>query len=271
MLNEGDLVLLWSPHKGDSYLLSLKSGAFQGTRTGTIPHDSVAEASYGGVVTTGKGQLFYVLRPTSGEFMRRIRRQTQIIYPKDAGLLLLYLDIFPGARVLECGTGSGSLTSLLGHFVGESGRVYSYDRREEFSLIARDNCRRWGVEERVTFRIGEAVDGFEERDVDALVLDLPSPWEALDAAHAALAPGRRLAALVPTTNQLERLIDGLNEGAFVDIQVLETFLRTYRTNARRIRPDDTMIGHTGYLVIATAVLARGGSGEGEGADEGDGA
>ncbi|MDD4365282.1 MAG: tRNA (adenine-N1)-methyltransferase [Synergistales bacterium] len=258
MLNEGELVLLWSPHKGDTYLLRLKRGAFQGTHMGTIPHDAVAEASYGGVVQTNKGQPFYVLRPTSGEFMRRLRRQTQIIYPKDAGLLLLYLDIFPGARVLECGTGSGSLTTLLAHFVGDGGRVYSYDRREDFSRLAQDNCERWGVAHRVTFRIGEVVDGFEERDVDALILDLPSPWEALDAAYAALAPGRRLAALVPTTNQLEQLLDGLNERNFVDIQVVETFLRTYKTNARRIRPEDMMIGHTGYLLIATSVRSRGG-------------
>ncbi|MBL3592928.1 MAG: tRNA (adenine-N1)-methyltransferase [Synergistaceae bacterium] len=257
MLNDGDLVLLWSPRKGDSYLLRLKSGAFQGTHMGTIPHDDIAQASFGGMVQTHKGQPFYVLRPTSGEFMRRIRRQTQIIYPKDAGLLLLYLDIFPGARVLECGTGSGSLTTMLAHFVGDEGHVYSYDRREEFSVLARENCDRWGVGHRVTFRIGEVTDGFGERDVDALVLDLPSPWEALSAAYEALAPGSRLAVLVPTTNQLERLLDGLHEGNFVDVQVLETFLRTYKTNARRIRPEDTMIGHTGYLVIATAVRSRG--------------
>lgn len=254
MLKEGDLVLLWSPKKGDTFLLRLKAGANQGSHLGVLRHDELIGNEYGAVLWTHKGQPFYVLKPTAGEFMRRIRRQTQIVYPKDAGFLLMNLDIFPGARVVECGTGSGAFTSVLAHFVGEKGSVFTYEKRDNFSELARSNCQRWGVDDRVTFRQQDLAEGFQERDADAVFLDVPNPHDFLTIAWEALAPGRRLGILVPTFNQIQKILDGMKYVPFADVQVVEVMLRSYKTNPNRIRPDDMMIGHTGFLIVGSKVL-----------------
>jgi tRNA (adenine57-N1/adenine58-N1)-methyltransferase len=155
--------------------------------------------------------------------------------------------------VVECGTGSGGLTSVLAHFVGDTGRVVSYEKREEFSLLARRNCEKWGVAQRVDFKVRDIADGFDERDADAVFLDLPNPWDYMDRAKEALAPGNRLGILVPTVNQVEKVLDALSDNSFSDVQVSEILLRYYKTNSRRIRPEDNMIGHTGYLIFGSSV------------------
>ncbi len=259
MLKEGDLVLLWSPKKGDTFLLRLKHGASQGSHLGVLRHDEIIDGDFGAVLWTHKGHPFYVLKPTAGEFMRRVRRQTQIVFPKDAGFLLMNLDIFPGARVVECGSGSGAFTSVLAHFVGPEGRVYSYEKRDNFSDLARSNCERWGVEERVTFRRQDLEEGFEERDMDAVFLDVPNPHDHLRTAWEALAPGRRLGILVPTFNQIQKILEGMREVPFADVQVVEVLQRALKTNPKRVRPDDMMIGHTGYLVVGSKVLELAGA------------
>ena len=141
-----------------------------------------------------------------------------------------------GARVVECGTGSGSLTTAFAHFVGDEGCVYSYDAREEFVELARRNCRKWGVEHRVEFNVRHLSQGFEETDVDAVFLDLPDPWNYLLQVRSALALGRRMGALLPTFNQIEKFLRALEENYFVDIEVLEIFLRKLRIDPDRIRP-----------------------------------
>lgn len=254
MLKEGDLVLLWSPKKGDTFLLRLKVGASQGSHLGVLRHDEIIGNDFGAVLWTHKGKPFYILKPTAGEFMRRVRRQTQIVFPKDAGFLLMNLDIFPGARVVECGSGSGALTSVLAHFVGSDGHVYTYEKRENFSELARSNCERWGVEGRITFRQQDLADGFSERDVDAVFLDVPNPHDFLTTAWEALAPGRRLGVLVPTFNQIENVLDAMRHVPFADVQVVEILQRSFKVNPRRIRPDDMMIGHTGFLIIGSKVM-----------------
>ena len=154
---------------------------------------------------------------------------------------------------MECGTGSGSLTTAFAHFVGDEGCVYSYDAREEFVELARRNCRKWGVEHRVEFNVRHLSQGFEETDVDAVFLDLPDPWNYLLQVRSALALGRRMGALLPTFNQIEKFLRALEENYFVDIEVLEIFLRKLRIDPDRIRPEDRMIGHTGYLIFATSI------------------
>ncbi|MGB4146319.1 MAG: tRNA (adenine-N1)-methyltransferase [Acetomicrobium sp.] len=211
------------------------------------------KAGFGGRVCSHNGNVFYIMKPTLGEYLRRIKRKTQIVFPKEAGFILLQLDIGPGARVVECGTGSGSLTTAFAHFVGDEGRVYSYDAREEFVELARRNCRKWGVEHRVEFNVRHLSQGFEETDVDAVFLDLPDPWNYLLQVRSALALGRRMGALLPTFNQIEKFLRALEENYFVDIEVLEIFLRKLRIDPDRIRPEDRMIGHTGYLIFATSI------------------
>ncbi len=256
-LNHGDLVMIWSPKKGDSFLVRLTPKATQSTHLGTLRHDDLVGCSYGDPVLSSTGQDFFLLRPTIGEYMRRLKRQTQIVFPKEAGYIILHLSIFPGARVVECGTGSGSLTTLFANVVGDAGRVFSYDRRPDFSALARANCERWGVDHRVEFNVREIEKGFDETDADAVFLDVPNPEEYISTARKALAPGRQLGLIVPTTNQLERLIPALQAESFVNIEILELFLRRYKALAARLRPEDVMVGHTGYLVFATLVRGRG--------------
>ncbi len=255
LIAPGDLVFIWAPPKGDSFIVRIVSGGRQDSRLGQILHDNMIGKSYGGWISTNLGKKFCMLRPNVQEFSRRVRRQTQILYPKDIGFILVSLNIFPGALVVECGTGSGSLTSVLAHFVGDEGKVVSYERREEFSLLAKRNCEKWEIAHRVEFKVRDIADGFDERNADALFLDLPNPWDYIEQTKAALAPGNRLGILVPTTNQLEKVIDGLETNSFADIQIVEIMLRHYKVNSRRIRPEDRMIGHTGYLVFASSVEA----------------
>ena len=140
MIKEGDLVFIWNPKKGDSFLIKVQPGQSQGTHFGQIKHSEIMEHNYGEGIRTPKGQVYYLLRPTLGEFTRRIKRQTQIVFPKEAGFIIEHLNIFPGCTVVECGTGSGSLCCTFAHFVGDTGKVCTYDRREEFSALAKKNA-----------------------------------------------------------------------------------------------------------------------------------
>ncbi|MDR1965493.1 MAG: tRNA (adenine-N1)-methyltransferase [Synergistaceae bacterium] len=250
MLASGDLVFLWSPVKGDSFLVRLTPGSTQGSHLGQMKHDDIIGMEYGDVANTNKGSPFFVLRPTVGEYTRRIKRQTQVIFPKDSGFIIQHLNFGPGATVVECGTGSGGLATVFAHFVGDSGKVVTYDRREEFSNLAKSNAERWGVGHRIEFKVRDMSEGFDERCADAVFLDVQNPWDFIGVAHEALAWGRRIGVLVPTFNQIERTLVALSCFNFVDVQVLELLMRYYKTDPRRLRPDDTMIAHTGFLIFA---------------------
>jgi tRNA (adenine57-N1/adenine58-N1)-methyltransferase len=250
MIREGELVYIWNPKKGDSFLFKVQQGASLGTHFGQIQHDELMQHEFGDGVWTPKGEVYYILRPTLGNYTRRIKRQTQIIFPKDAGFIIQHLNIFPGCTYVECGTGSGSLCCTVAHFIGDKGRVCTYDRRPEFSALAKKNAEKWGVADRIEFNVGELADGFKERDADAVYIDVPDPWNYIDKAYEALASGCHLGILVPTANQISQTLEVLERSNFVDIEVCELMLRYYKTDPRRIRPQDTMIGHTGYLIFA---------------------
>ena len=140
MIQAGDLVFIWSPKKGDNFLIKVAPGNSQGTHFGQIKHNEIMEHDYGEAIYTPKGEIFYLMRPTIAGFTRRIKRNTQIVFPKDSGFILQHMNIFPGCTVVECGTGSGSLCCTFAHFVGDTGKVCTYDRREEFSALAKKNA-----------------------------------------------------------------------------------------------------------------------------------
>jgi tRNA (adenine57-N1/adenine58-N1)-methyltransferase len=250
MLSPGDLVMLWSPVKGDSFLIRLSPGSTQGSHLGQMRHNDIIGMSYGDIINTNKGSPFFILRPSVGEYTRRIKRQTQVIFPKDSGFIIQHLNFGPGSTVVECGTGSGGMACVFAHFVGDGGRVVSYDRREEFSRLAESNAERWGVRGRIEFKTRDIWDGFDERDADAVFLDVQNPWDFIGAARDALAYGHRIGILVPTFNQIEKTLLALGASGFVDVQVLELLMRYLKTDPRRIRPDDTMTAHTGFLIFA---------------------
>jgi tRNA (adenine57-N1/adenine58-N1)-methyltransferase len=250
VLSAGDLVFLWSPLKGDSFLVKLSPDSVQGSHLGQMKHNDMIGMEYGDIINTNKNSPFFILRPTVGEYTRRIKRQTQVIFPKDSGFIIQHLNFGPGATVVECGTGSGGLTTVFAHFAGDTGRVVTYDRRGEFSNLARGNAERWGVADRIEFKIRDAEDGFDEREADAVFLDVRNPWDYIASAHETLAWGCRLGVLVPTFNQIERVLVALYEWKFADIQVLELLMRYFKTDPNRLRPDDIMTAHTGFLIFA---------------------
>ncbi len=248
-LNYGDDVLLVEEEKGRTFLVRLEPGKEFHSHRGTIAHDGVVGQPEGSTVFSHSGRPFLAFRPLIGDRMFKVKRRTQIVYPKDAGWIVLTLDVRPGARVLEMGTGSGAFTILLAHLVGPAGRVHTFDRREEFLQNALVNISRAGYADRVEAGILTAGEPFPVNDVDAAFLDLPSPWEAIPAAHASLAPGRPLTLIVPTAEQLKESVRTLAETGFVLIETVELMERPILVRQREgVRPSERMTAFTGYLV-----------------------
>jgi tRNA (adenine57-N1/adenine58-N1)-methyltransferase len=189
------------------------------------------------------------LRPSTDDLVRDLKRTTQIIYPKDAGYILMKMRITPGSRVVEAGTGSGGLTLVFAQAVSPDGRVYSYEVRPEMQELARKNLADF-----VDFKQRDIAEGFDEYGADALFLDLPNPWDYLAQAHSALSGGGFFGCILPTTNQVSSLIGALEEASFGLIEVEELLLRPYKAVPARLRPMDRMVAHTGYLVFARALI-----------------
>lgn len=246
-----DLVLLLTG-EGRRYLLELVPGRTFHCKAGQVSHEELIGRPYGSRVMTDQGRWIALLQPSTSDLIMHLRRRTQIVYPKEIGYLLLWMDIRPGKRVIEAGTGSGAMAVALAQHVQPTGRVYSYELREEFQEVARRNLERYGLLDWVELKIRDIAQGFDERDVDALFLDVRQPWEYLDQAQVALKGGGFFGSLVPTANQLIRLIERLQRVGFIGIEVKELLLRPYRVNANRLRPEDRMVAHTGYLALARA-------------------
>jgi tRNA (adenine57-N1/adenine58-N1)-methyltransferase len=182
-----------------------------------------------------------------------------VVYPKDAAAIVGLADIFPGARVVEAGVGSGALTCSLLRAVGDTGFVSSYERREDFAAIARRNVERHFGQPHPAWKltVGDLQEALDDGDVDRVVLDMLAPWECVDAVARALVPGGVFVAYVATTTQLSRTVETLRlDGRFTEPQAQETLLRTWHLEGLAVRPDHRMIGHTGFL-LATRRLADG--------------
>jgi tRNA (adenine57-N1/adenine58-N1)-methyltransferase len=244
-----DLVLLLGKD-GKRFMLRLSPGESLHTHRGYIKHDDVLSQPFGAQVTSQLGYPFYLLRPSVHDLIMNVRRESQIVYPKESGYVLLKMNILPGSRVIEAGTGSGAMTIALARGVMPSGRVYSYDRRQDMIDLATRNLSRVGVLDLVDLKCRGIAEGFDEREVDALFMDVREPQEYVGRVKEALAPGSFFGALVPTTNQVSALLEELELRGFVDLEVSEMLLRHYKTVAARLRPEDRMVAHTGYLVFA---------------------
>lgn len=222
---------------------------------GKIEFSDIIGLKFGSAVRTHLGTTVYLIKPTPEDFIKRLPRESQIIFPKDSGYIMMKLGITPGKRVVEAGTGSGGLCLALASLVGDEGRVTSYDLREDLQSVAKKNLRKFGLQERVTFKLRDVAEGFDEAEQDAVFIDVRHPWELLDQARAALRGGGVFGAIVPTINQLSLLVEALDRHPYYAfIEVEELILRPYRVLPDRIRPDDQMIGHTGFLLFARAVF-----------------
>jgi tRNA (adenine57-N1/adenine58-N1)-methyltransferase len=251
----GDLIELAST-QAKFFIFELNSGEEFHTHRGIVKHDDMIGKPYGSVIESHKGSRFYLFQPGIAELVQTTKRNTQIMYPKDIGYILLRLNIKAGSRVIEAGTGSGGFTQVLASYVGNEGHVFSFENREEMQNLARKNLARLGIVERVSFIIRDISEGFSETDVDAVFLDLPNPYDFIQQVKEALVPGGFFGTLLPTTNQVIKLLTELERNDFVFIDVCEIALRFYQSNATKFRPVDRMVAHTGYLIFARSVIEK---------------
>ncbi len=248
----GDLALLVGlRHK--HFIFPLIPGGIFHTHRGILNHDDLIGKPWGSQVFSHQGSPFFLLQPSLADLLNDLKRSTQIMYPKDIGFILSSMSVGPGQTVMEAGTGSGSMTVAMAFTVGPQGRVITYERREEFQNLARKNISRLGLEDRVEFKLGDIADGFTERDVDAFFLDLPNPWDYVAQVRQALKPGGFFCNLVPTLNQVEKLLYALRREHYAFIEVCELLLRYYKPEPTRLRPTDRMVAHTGYLIFARRI------------------
>jgi tRNA (adenine57-N1/adenine58-N1)-methyltransferase len=252
---DGDLVqLLGRGHK--NHFLRLKAGAVFQTHRGELQHDDLIGQPWGSRLESHTGNPFFLMQPSLADLITEIKRNTQIIYPKDIGYIAMVMGIGPGVHVLEAGIGSGALTTAFAFLVGDQGKVTSYEKREEMQNLARNNLTRVGLVERVMLKLGDAVDGFTERDVDAIFLDLPNPYDYIAQVKTSLKYGGYVGMILPTTNQVSKSLEALRFHNFAFVEVCEVLLRFYKPDWERLRPTDRMVAHTGFLVFARSVRER---------------
>ena len=248
----GDLALLVGlSHK--HFIFPLIAGGEFHTHRGILNHDELIGKPWGSQVFSHQGSPFFLLQPSLADLLSGLKRSTQIMYPKDIGYILTTMSVGPGQRVLEAGTGSGSMTVALAYAVGLHGRVFTYEKREEFQKLARKNLEHLGLNNQVVFKLGDINAGFEETDVDALFLDVANPWDYITQARQALKPGGFFASLLPTFNQIVLLLQALRRENFAFIEVCELLLRYYKPEPSRLRPTDRMVAHTGFLIFGRRI------------------
>jgi tRNA (adenine57-N1/adenine58-N1)-methyltransferase len=247
----GDRVQLTDP-KGRLHTVLLQPGKAFHTHRGAIAHDALIGQPEGTLVLSTSGTPYIALRPLLADFVLSMPRGAQVIYPKDSAQIVAMGDIFPGARVLEAGAGSGALTCSLLRAVGETGRVYSFERRPDFAEIATANVEAffgyrppmWSL---TVGDVAEAAVG----EVDRVILDLVAPWEVLEAAAKSLIPGGVFTAYVATTPQLSATVEALrSHGEFTEPRAWESLVRDWHVDGLAVRPDHRMVGHTAFLVTA---------------------
>lgn len=252
--NSGDIAqLVGLSHK--NFIIRLQVGEILETHRGIISHDDLIGKPWGSQVFSHIGNPFYLLQPALGDLITATRRTTQILYPKDIGYILVTMGIGPGQHVIEAGTGSGAMTTALAYAVGSRGHVTTYEMRSDMLNLAKKNLTHLGIQDRVTFKLADIDDGFEEKNIIALFMDVPTPEDYLKQVRGALTPGGFFGCLVPTMNQIIRLLPALRQNDFAFIEICEIFLRFYKPLTQRIRPTDRMVAHTGYLVFARPVIA----------------
>ncbi|HEX2236064.1 MAG TPA: tRNA (adenine-N1)-methyltransferase [Actinomycetota bacterium] len=239
--------------RGRRYLLSLGTGLRFHSHLGSVDHDDVIGAAEGVTVTASGGSRLQAFRPTLSDYVLKMPRGAQVVYPKDAALVVAYADVFPGATVVEAGTGSGSLTLALARAVGDAGRVISYELREDHLEQARANVSRWyegwgAKPENVELRVGDVFEGIPEREIDRLVLDLPEPWRAVGRATESLEPGGIMCCFLPTVPQVAQAVEAMRAGGFALVSTFEALLRTWNVDGSSVRPDHRMVAHTGFIV-----------------------
>jgi tRNA (adenine57-N1/adenine58-N1)-methyltransferase len=245
----GDRVLLVDS-KRRRYLVVLRDGGQFHSHAGYVEHDSVIGAREGSTIASTQGSPYVALRPTLADFVLKMPRGAQVIYPKDLGPILMLADIFPGARVLESGVGSGALSMTL---LRAGASVTGYELRDDFAARARNNVQSFLGDELAAgyqIEVRDTYDGIDLTDLDRIVLDLPEPWQVIKHAEAALRPGGILVAYTPSVAQVMQLREAMANSAFEFAETIEVLNRSWHVEGQAVRPDHRMVAHTGFLTHA---------------------
>jgi tRNA (adenine57-N1/adenine58-N1)-methyltransferase catalytic subunit len=262
LLQPGERVTLSDP-KGRRHSIVLAAGAMFHTSKGGISHDELIGGPEGVVVTSTGNVEYLAMRPLLSNFTVTMPRGAAVVYPKDAAQILMGTDIFPGARVLEAGAGSGALSCALLRAIGPTGRLYSYERRDDFAEIARRNVTTFFGAEHPAWelRVGDLVESLESEEieqgpVDRVVLDMLAPWECIEAIAGVLEPGGVLCCYVATTPQLSQVVETLRaHGGFTEPEPTESIVRPWHVEGLAVRPGHGSTGHTGFLATARRLAA----------------
>lgn len=257
-LAEGEPALLIDS-KDRHFLLKLESGRVFQFHNGAIPHDRLIGSEDGSWVETDTGATMLLIRPRLADFILKMKRGAQVVYPKDLGPILIYGDIGPGMTVVEAGTGSGAVTLALARAVGETGRVVTVERRPDHAAQAKTNIERWfgGIPPQVEIREGEVAGVVAEVRPERIVLDLPEPEETIRVAAEHQPTGGVMCVYLPTVPQLQSAVDAARaSGGFSEIEIKEFLFRDWNVSGRSVRPEHSMIGHTGFLMFMRRVATR---------------
>ncbi len=246
----GDRVLLVDAKRRRHLITLAEEGAFH-SHAGVLEHAQLLGEHEGVTVRTTMGARMVAVRPTLSEYVLKMPRGAQVIYPKDLGPILMLADVFPGARVLESGVGSGALTMTLLRAVGPTGHVLGYELRNDFADRARRNVEGFlGRDLPLDVQVRDVYDGIDAADLDRILLDLPEPWRVVKHAEAALRPGGILLSYLPTIGQVARLHEELAGSPFGMVESLEVMQRGWHVEGQSVRPDHRMVAHTGFLTHA---------------------
>lgn len=260
-LRPGDRVQLTDP-KGRMHTITLVEGRVFHTAKGALSHDELIGRPEGTVITSTKATSYLAQRPLLQDFVLSMPRGATVIYPKDAALIIGLADVFPGARVLEAGAGSGALTCSLLRAVGDAGEVHSFERRADFAAVAEGNVRTFFGSAHPAWHLtvgdlAEAAAELPDGSFDRAVLDMLAPWDCLPAVRRLLRPGGVLCGYVATTTQLSRLVETMRvQACWTEPQAMESLVRPWHVEGLAVRPSHRMVGHTGFLVF-TRRLADG--------------
>lgn len=248
----GDLVQL-TDTKGRMHTIELAAGKDFHTHRGVIAHDSLIGSPEGSVVTSAGGTSYVAFRPLLSDYVLSMPRGATVVYPKDAAQIIALADVFPGARVVEAGAGSGALSCSLLRAVGAGGLVSSYEMRDDFAAVAQRNVHRFFGETPASWRltVGDVVEKCTDTEMDRVILDLLAPWDVLETAASALTAGGVLCVYVATTTQLSKVVEAVREhGGFTEPTSWESLVRGWHVEGLAVRPAHRMIGHTGFLMTA---------------------
>jgi len=251
-IRDGDLVFFYLDSRRH-WLRRIEAGKSFHLHRGILDFDKVIDKPYGSLIATSLGIYVAALSPLPRDKAIKMGRQTNIVYPKDAGLILLLAGIGPGSMVVEAGTGSGALASLLGYHVAPTGRVFSYEIREDFAKEAQKNLEKARLTNIIKIKQQDILEGIQETDVDAVVLDLAVPWDVVPLAYKALRGGAVFVSFSPTIEQTQRTVDALYNSHFTEIMTRELIEREILVRPGKTRPATRMIGHTGYLTSARKI------------------